>query len=59
MLPIALAEKGAEVTVRLAPQSAEGVASSLVRSVQDFGPAGESWPLEWLQFPSLKGITSR
>ena len=36
------------MTVRLAPV-ADGVASSLIRSVQDFGTSGERWPVEWLQ----------
>ena len=49
LLPITLGTKGAAVTARLSQVAAAGVASSLMRSAQDFGPAGERWPLEWLQ----------
>jgi tetratricopeptide (TPR) repeat protein len=51
LLPVTFGEKGkgAAVTSRLAKVAAAGVASSLIRSAQDFGYAGEPWPLEWLK----------
>ncbi len=49
LLPVTLGEKGPAVTARLSSVAPAGVASSLMRSAQDFGPAGERWPLEWLQ----------
>jgi Tetratricopeptide repeat/Anaphase-promoting complex subunit 5 len=52
LLPVTFGEKGkgAAVTSRLAKVATAGVASSLIRSAQDFGYAGEPWPLEWLKF---------
>ena len=49
MLPVTLGDKGPAATARLSRVAAKGVASSLIRSAQDFGHAGEPWPLEWLQ----------
>jgi len=49
LLQVTLGADGAAVTARLSHVAAAGVASSLVHSAQDFGPAGELWPLEWLK----------
>jgi tetratricopeptide (TPR) repeat protein len=51
LLPVTFGEKGkgAAVTSRLAKVATAGVASSLIRCAQDFGYAGEPWPLEWLK----------
>ena len=49
LLPITFSESGPKVAARLAQMEPIGVVSTLVRSVQDFGPADERWPLEWLR----------
>jgi hypothetical protein len=54
---VTLASKGAEVTRRLSRVAAAGVASTLVRSTQDFAPFGDSWPLEWLLSLIASGLS--
>jgi tetratricopeptide (TPR) repeat protein len=49
LLPLTFNTTGAQVTTCLSTVSPAGVASSLIRSAQDFGPSGETWPLEWLK----------
>jgi tetratricopeptide (TPR) repeat protein len=48
LLPLALSD-GADVTARMANVALGGVTASLIRSAQDFGHAGQAWPLEWLK----------
>jgi hypothetical protein len=57
LLPLTLGAKGAAATARLSHVAPAGVASSLMRSAQDFGPGGERWPLEWLQSLIAEGQT--
>lgn len=49
LLPVTFDAMGADVVARLSHAAPAGVASSLVRTIQDFASAGENWPLEWLQ----------
>jgi len=55
LLPVTLGVDGAAVAARLSHAEPASVASSLIHSTQDFSPANERWPLEWLKLLVAEG----